>query len=69
MFVEMFEGADEKSGDLGKHYSLMAEEYGCFFLDAGEVIESSRLDGIHFGDEPLTKLGRAIAAAVQGFFE
>jgi lysophospholipase L1-like esterase len=65
MFADMFEGADEKSVDLGLRYSLLAEEYGWAFLDAGEVIESSRLDGIHFDADALPKLGAAVAAAVR----
>jgi len=69
MFGDMFADADEKSRDLATRYSLMADEYGCVFLDAGEVIESSRLDGIHFDADALPRLGRAVAAAVKGILE
>ncbi len=69
LFADMFEGADEKSADLGLRYSLMAEEYGCAFLDAGEVVESSRLDGIHLDADALPKLGAAVAAAIQEILE
>jgi lysophospholipase L1-like esterase len=65
MFADMLEGADEKSLDLGKHYSLVAKEYGCAFLDAGQVIQSGRLDGIHFAADALPKLGAAVAEAVR----
>jgi lysophospholipase L1-like esterase len=65
MFADMFAGADEKSVDLGKHFSLMAEEYGCAFLDAGEVIASSRLDGIHLDADALPRLAAAIADAAR----
>lgn len=69
LFADMFAGADEKSADLGLRYGLMAEEYGCAFLDAGEVVESSRLDGIHLDADALPKLGAAVAAAVKEILE
>ena len=47
----------------------MADEYGCIFLDAGQVIVSSRLDGIHLDANELPKLGRAVAAAVKEILE
>jgi|SRR5450759_56350 lysophospholipase L1-like esterase len=65
MFADMFAGADEKSADLGKRYSLVAQENGCAFLDAGQVIQSGRLDGIHFAADALPRLGAAVAAAVK----
>ncbi len=64
-FADMFAGADEKSVELGKHCSLVAQEHGCAFLDAGQVIQSGRLDGIHFSADALPVLGRAVAAAVE----
>jgi len=65
MFADMFAGADEKSANLWKRYSLVAQEYGCAFLDAGQVIQSGRLDGIHFAADALPRLGAAVAAAVK----
>jgi lysophospholipase L1-like esterase len=63
-FAEMFAGAEEKSHLLGKHYRAVAAEKGCHFLNAGEVIVSSELDGIHFEAEEHHKLGKAVAAKV-----
>jgi lysophospholipase L1-like esterase len=68
IFQDMFAGADEKSRSLGASYSLMAEEYGCAFLDAGEVVETSRRDGIHLDPDALPVLGSAVAAAVREVF-
>jgi lysophospholipase L1-like esterase len=65
IFADMLAGADEKSADLGKRYSLVAKEYGCAFLDAGQVIQSGRLDGVHFAADALSKLGAAVAATVK----
>lgn len=64
-FAEMFEGAVAKSKKLGQHYRRVAEERGCAFLDAGTVIVSSDLDGIHFDPPEHAKLGRAVAERVR----
>ena len=64
-FAEMFQGAEAKSRKFSGHYRLIAEEYGCDFLDAGEIIVSSDLDGIHFEANEHQKLGKAVAAAVK----
>ena len=64
-FADMFAGADEKSPALGTCYRLVAEEYGCAFLDAGQVIQSGRQDGIHLAPDALPKLAASVAAAVR----
>jgi len=61
----MFEGANEKSADLGRYYRRVADEIGCAFLDASKVIVSSKVDGIHLDASELPKLGQAVAAAVR----
>ena len=68
-FEDMFAGADSKSLDLGKQYRLVADEYGCDFLDTATVIVSSKVDGIHFDASELPKLGKAVAAAVRKILE
>jgi lysophospholipase L1-like esterase len=64
-FAEMFEGAREKSLALPKYFREHAELHGCAFFDAGEVIRTSDLDGIHYEAAEHGKLGRAVAANVQ----
>jgi len=64
-FAEMFEGAGEKSLHLAAHYRLHAEQRGCGFLDAGEIIRSSDADGIHLEPEDQVKLGRAVSDLVK----
>jgi lysophospholipase L1-like esterase len=64
-FADMLTGADTTSRDLGRFYQEVAAEYGCGFLDAGTVIVSSKIDGIHLDPSEHLKLGRAVAAAVQ----
>jgi len=62
--AEMFEGSGEKSARFAGHYERFAEQYGCGFLDAGAVIASSDVDGIHLEAEEHRKLGEAAAARV-----
>ncbi|MCO6451647.1 MAG: SGNH/GDSL hydrolase family protein [Caldilineales bacterium] len=64
-FAEMLEGGTEKSHKLGEYYRQTATEYGCHFLDAGKVIVSSDLDGVHFDLGEHKKLGEAVAAKVK----
>ena len=43
----------------------MATRHGCGFLDAGAVIASSPLDGVHFDAAEHASLGRAVAGALR----
>jgi len=63
--AEMFEGAAGKSVRFAAHYRRFAEQYGCLFLDAGEVITSSDIDGIHLEADEHRKLGGAVAVRVR----
>jgi lysophospholipase L1-like esterase len=64
-FAEMFEGGTAKSKMLSHHFRLVAEERGCAFLDASEVLVSSDVDGIHFELSEHRKLGEAAAVCVR----
>jgi lysophospholipase L1-like esterase len=64
-FAEMFEGAEAKSRRFAGHYARVAQERGCAFLDAGQVIVSSDLDGIHLEASEHKKLGQAVAGKVR----
>ncbi|MBA2511141.1 MAG: SGNH/GDSL hydrolase family protein [Rubrobacteraceae bacterium] len=63
--AEMFEGSEEKSERFAVHYGRFAEQNGCGFLDAGAVIASSDVDGIHLEEDEHRKLGEAVAARVE----
>jgi lysophospholipase L1-like esterase len=63
-YTEMFIGAPPKSHRLAAEYSRMASDRGVHFFDAGSVIKSSPVDGIHFAPEAHAALGRAIAAEI-----
>lgn len=62
---EFLIGALEKSRRFGAEYKAKAQELGLPFLDAGAVISSSDLDGVHFEAGEHRKLGEAIAAKVK----
>jgi lysophospholipase L1-like esterase len=66
--AEMFEGGTEKSARLARRFSEIAQLHECHFLDAGEVIQSSEKDGIHFEASEHQKLGIAVATRVKSIF-
>lgn len=63
--AEMFEGAQAKSRRFPGHYRRFAEQYGCGFLDASDIVASSDLDGIHLEAGEHRKLGEAFAEHVR----
>jgi lysophospholipase L1-like esterase len=67
-FAEMFEGAEAKSRRFAEHYARVAQERGCAFLDTGQVIVSSDLDGVHLEVREQKRLGVAVAAKVRKLF-
>ena len=64
-FAEMFENAVEKSGGFARHYRRVANEKGCHYLNAGDHVESSPLDGIHLEVDMHARLGKALTAKVR----
>mgnify|MGYP001103855940 CR=1 FL=1 len=68
-FSQIFEGSEEKSKKLGPHYKVIAEFYGCYFLDASKIIISSDIDGIHIEKGEHKKLGKAVADIVKEIFK
>jgi lysophospholipase L1-like esterase len=65
---EIFTGAAAKSARLGHMYAKVAERRAAAFLDAGAVIASSPVDGVHFEPEAHTALGQAVANAIRAKF-
>jgi len=62
--IEMFAGGAAKSARLPAEYARVAAKHGTALLDAGKVIISSPVDGVHFDAGEHAKLGRAMAQAV-----
>lgn len=67
-FDEMFEGAEPKSRLFSRYYRRAAGWHGASFFDAGSVIQSSPLDGIHFEADAHRILGQALADEVRSTF-
>ena len=65
LFADAFEGGTEKSRLLAGHFAAIAEDRSCAFLDAGAVISSSDVDGIHLDEREHTRLGAALAEQVR----
>ncbi|BBE71776.1 SGNH/GDSL hydrolase family protein [Oharaeibacter diazotrophicus] len=58
--AEMFAGGEETSRGFAAAYAAVAARHGVDFLDAGAVVASSPVDGIHLDAEAQVALGRAI---------
>jgi lysophospholipase L1-like esterase len=66
--AEMFVGGAAKSLELGPRLADVAARCRTAFLDAGTLLESSSVDGIHLDAEAHRALGTAVARAVRGLF-
>jgi hypothetical protein len=62
---ELFTDGVKNSLELAKRYKKIAKLYGCAFLDVGEIIKPSDIDGIHYGEKEVEKLGFALVKAVK----
>ncbi len=64
-FGQLFAGGAEKSRDFGECYALRANELGCAFFDAGRVVNSSAIDGIHWEAEQHKNMAEGIAVKLK----
>lgn len=64
-FQGMFEGGHEKSAALGPQYRALANFMKVDFFEAGSVVTTAGVDGIHFTAENNAALGRGLAAKVR----
>jgi lysophospholipase L1-like esterase len=69
LFAEMLDGATEKSQQMAHYYSKIAAQYRCDFLDAGQHIVSSDIDGIHLDPGQQQKLGWVAADKIKAILE
>jgi lysophospholipase L1-like esterase len=66
LIAPKFHGAELKSIGLAEAYEQIARELKCCFFDAGKVVASSIIDGVHLDVEQHQVLGRALARTVGG---
>lgn len=62
--AEIFEGGAAKSARLAPYLKAIAAKRGVGFLDAGEVIAVSAVDGVHYDAAAQRALGKAVAAKI-----
>ncbi len=65
---EMFSGGAAKSVGLGARIGQAAARQSVAFVDAGDIVESSSVDGIHMEGDSHRILGLALAKAVEAVF-
>jgi lysophospholipase L1-like esterase len=58
-------GAIERSKQFAAQYARVAAAYGCGFFDAGSVVATSALDGIHWNAGGHRAFGEALAEALR----
>jgi lysophospholipase L1-like esterase len=63
-FDDLFDGALEISKKLSPYYREIALESGAAFLDAGSIVQSSPLDGVHLSPESHAKLAAAVKDSI-----
>jgi len=62
----MFFGGSLKSRQFGALYGAVASQHDALFLDAGAVISSSSIDGIHLEKDAHAIIGGEVAKIVRG---
>ena len=69
VFGEMFKGGLEKSQKLPELYEAVAKMGGAEYLNAGSVVSTDGVDGLHLTAESERNLGVAVAAKVKEMFK
>ncbi len=68
-FRESFEaGAVGRSRELAAKYAAVAEQNGCLFLDAAQIVQPSRIDSLHLDPDAHAALAEAVAGKIQKHF-
>ncbi|WP_282288784.1 SGNH/GDSL hydrolase family protein [Pseudomonas sp. PS02302] len=62
---EIFAGGAVKSRELAARYRQVAEAQGAAFVDAGEIIQVSPIDGVHFEADQHRRLGEHLVGVVR----
>jgi lysophospholipase L1-like esterase len=62
---EFFDKARGKSLQFTEHYEKVAAELGIHFLDAANIVEPSRMDGVHWDADQHVKFGEFLSGLIQ----
>ena len=68
-FADMFLGAEEKSKELDRYYRVQADELGCAYLNIGDYIQSSDIDGIHLDAGAHLKMAEVLTAQIKDMYQ
>ncbi|MEM6580358.1 MAG: SGNH/GDSL hydrolase family protein [Pseudomonadota bacterium] len=68
LLANSFSGSQRIAEELAENYAQVAQLEDCYFVDAGDVIEVSKADGIHPDAEGHRLLGEVIAKKVVEVF-
>ena len=63
--IEVFAGAESRQEGLATHLRQLAEGEGFGFVDAGEVVTVSQIDGVHWEAEMHAAFGAHMATAAR----
>lgn len=63
--ADKFSGGDQKCAGLAKALQQVCSDLHCHFFDAGRVVDTSKLDGVHLDQAEHMTLGKAIAETVR----
>ena len=66
--IEILENAISRSHFFAQRYKSIAADFSCAFLNAGDIVRSSEIDGFHLDASEHMKLGLAIAKRVRVMF-
>jgi lysophospholipase L1-like esterase len=66
--TETLESAVAQSHLFAERYASIAADFGCAFLNTGEIVRSSEIDGSHLDASEHKKLGLAVAKRVRMIF-
>jgi lysophospholipase L1-like esterase len=64
-FADLYEGGRDKTIELAPRYATLAAFLGVSFVDAGTVVSTDGIDGIHFTSKNNTALGVRLAEEVR----
>jgi lysophospholipase L1-like esterase len=68
-FQSLYDGAHDKTGQFGKLFGDLADLMKVHFLDAGQVISTDGIDGLHFTEDNNLALSKAVAGKVRSIFK
>ena len=64
MSNSLFQGASEKLCEFPRLFSEVADNKGCYFLDAAQFVKPGAVDGVHLDEQGHARLAQVIARAL-----